>query len=161
MSEETTNPPPIPTDVLECLSKGGPAWGAKDYPTAKRHANEALRLAKQHESRLGELGATHLLANIAFNECEDLLSQELHEQVLIGSRDIGYWDGAASSLTNLALLDLVKGDAFAARDKYQQAVEIYETANNPEMAANVRSILNLEKIDTVLDGIPRIPAKSG
>ncbi len=159
MSEQAPDQPPIPADVLECLAKGGPAWGAQDYVSAKRYANEALELARHHNSELGELGALHMLANIAFNECDDPLSQKLHESVLAKSREIGYWEGAASSLTNLALLDLVKGDSESARDKYQQAIQAYESSNHFEMAEHVRSILAKEKIEAALDGIPRIPAK--
>lgn len=150
--------PTIPAVVLDCLAKGGSAWNAQDYGIARQHANEALKLAQSHQSVHGELGALHLLANIAFNQCEDDVSRELHELVKTKSLEVSFWEGAASSLTNLALLDLVEGNLPAARDKYQQAYGLYETAGNLEMAEMMRSILRKEKLETVLDGIPRIPS---
>jgi hypothetical protein len=147
-----------PDEVLDCLSQGGVAWSAQDYVTAKQHANEALELAQRQKHVHGELGALHLLANIAFNQCEDKASRELHERVKTRSLEVGFWEGAASSLTNLALIDIVDSNLSAARDKYQQAIGLYETISNVEMVEIVRAILSKEKIEAVLDGIPRIPA---
>lgn len=158
MPNQKYDPPTIPAAVLECLAKGGQAWNAQDYVTARQHANGALALAQNDKSIHGELGALHLLANIAFNQCEDAISSALHHRVRTKSLEIGFGEGAASSLTNLALIDIIEGDLSAARDKYQQAIELYNSIGNTEMAAAVQSILRREKLETVLDGIPRIPA---
>ena len=157
---QKSDPPAMSADVLECLSQGGAAWGAQDYAAAKRHAIQALERAQSHRSVHGELGALHLLANIAFNQCEDEASRKLHEQVKTRSLEIGFWEGAASSLTNLALFDIFEDHIAEACDKYQQAIDLYQAAGNDEMVAVVRSILSQEKLETVLAGIPRIPTSS-
>ena len=149
------SPHNIPEDVLECLTKGGPAWNRQEYAVAKRYANDALILARQQNSVLGELGALQLLANIAFNEIDDHLSREIHHSIFEKSALIGFTDGVAASLSNLALLDVVDGDLIAAQVKYYKALELYETDGNEEMADSIRRILSFEKIETVLEGIPR------
>jgi hypothetical protein len=154
-SESETGPLNIPSNILERLSKGGAAWNSQDYVNATLYANEALKLAQQQKSVYGEMGALHLLANIAFNQCNDKLSKELHERLYRNSLEIGFFDGAASSLGNLALIDIVEGDILAAREKYQQAIGFYETSGNYEMANTIRSILSKDEIEIVLQGIKR------
>ncbi len=148
--------PPIPEAIRQLLAKGGAAWGRQEYRQAKQCANEALQLANQHNSVLGELGAFHLLANIAFNQCQDQLSSEIHEQVILKSRKIGFWGGEASSLINLALIAVVDGDFDSATDNYEQAMELYELAGNSVMVRYLHSILVKRNIATILEGIPRI-----
>jgi hypothetical protein len=150
------NPPIIPANILECLSIGGTAWNSHDFVKAKQFANDALELALQQKCVQGELGSLHLLANIAFNECEDKLSREMHERILAISLEIGFLDGAASSLANLALIYIVEGDLETARDKYLQAVSLYEKSGSIEMANTIRVILSKEKLETVLEGVIRI-----
>lgn len=154
-SESEISPLNIPSSVLDSLSRGGSAWNSQDYINATRYANEALQLARQQKSVYGEFGAIHLLANIAFNECNDKLSRELHEQLYRKCLEIDFLDGAASSLGNLALIDIVEGDIVAAHGKYQQALGFYEISGNNEMADTIRSILSKDKIETVLEGISR------
>jgi hypothetical protein len=154
-SESEISPLNIPSEILDSLSRGGAAWNSQDYTNATRYANEALKLAQQQKSVYGELGALHLLANIAFNESNDKLSRELHERLYRKSLEFDFLDGAASSLGNLALIDIVEGDIVAARDKYQKALDFYETSGNIEMANTIRSILSKDEIETVLKGIFR------
>ena len=156
VTEQEKNQPMIPSEVLELLSKGGAAWNAKDYRTAKNNAAEALTLSQQLGNIHGELGSLHLLANIAFNECDDKKSRDLHERILARSFEIGYLDGAASSLANLALIDIVENDLETARNKYHQALELYEKSGSHEWAERIRSILSKDQLETVLEGINRI-----
>ncbi len=152
---QEVTPPNIPADVLDCLSKGGPAWNQQDYSTARQYANKALTLSQHHKSVHGEIGALQLLGNIAFNESDDKLSRELHQLIMEKSLTLDFSDGVAVSLTNLALIDIVEGNSASAQARYRRALELFEAAGNVGMADSIRTILGYERLEMVLDGIPR------
>lgn len=81
----------------------------------------------------------------------------MHTEVLTQSLQIGFYDGAASALTNLALLDIVDGDYDAARERYRQAERWYRDCANADMADVVADILCKEDLDAVLASVHREP----
>ncbi len=158
MSQESkATPHDIPLAVMELLGAGGAAWGAHDYVLAKACAENALTRAHASGSAHGALGARHLQALIAFNECRDAEARDMHTEVLTQSLQIGFYDGAASALTNLALLDIVDGDYDAARERYRQAERWYRDCANADMADVVADILCKEDLDAVLASVHREP----
>ena len=156
MSQEPkTTPHDIPLAVMELLGSGGAAWGAHDYILAKACAENALARARASGSAHGALGARHLQALIAFNECRDADARVMHTEVLTQSLQIGFYDGAASALTNLALLDIVDSDYEAARERYRQAERWYRDCANAAMADVVAGILRKDDLDAVLASVHR------
>lgn len=153
--EPKPTPHGIPLAVMELLGAGGAAWGAYDYVLAKACAENALMRARASGSAHGALGAQHLHALIAFNECRDDDAREMHTQVLTQSLQIGFYDGAASALTNLALLDIIDNDYDAARERYRQAERWYRDSANADMAEVVADILRKDDLDAVLASVHR------
>ena len=153
--EHKPTPYDIPLAIMELLGVGGAAWNARDYVLAKAHAATALTQARSAGSAHGTLGALHLQALIAFNECRDADARELHTAVLTQALQIGFYDGAASALTNLALLDIVDNDPAAARERYRQAERWYRDSANPEMAEVVADILRKDDFAAVLASVHR------
>ena len=76
---------------------------------ARLLAEQALSAAVEAGNSHGALTARRLLANIAFNQCEDEKSRAMHEELLAECRTSGFGGGVASSLANLALIDIVQG----------------------------------------------------
>ena len=163
MSQELkVTPQDIPLAVMELLGAGGAAWSAHDYVLAKACAENALTHARASGSAHGALGARHLQALIAFNECRDDDARVMHTEVLAQSLQIGFYDGAASALTNLALLDIVDNDYDAARERYRQAERWYRDSANADMAEVVADILRKDDLDVVLASVHRergVPAE--
>ncbi len=156
MSQEPKSTPhDIPLAVMELLGSGGAAWSAHDYVLAKACAENALTRARASGSAHGALGALHLQALIAFNECRDADARDMHTAVLTRSLQIGFYDGAASALTNLALLDIVDNDYDSARERYRQAERWYRDSTNADMAEIVADILRKDDLEAVLASVHR------
>lgn len=146
----------IPNPVMEQLAAGGAAWRAHDYESAKTHADEARRFAESEHSIHGVLGARHLRALIAFNERDDALSQRLHAETLNDALRIGYLSGAATALTNIALIDVARGDLDMARAHYRQALMHYHNCGDLENAGVVAKILKEDDFTAVLNAVHRM-----
>ena len=141
MSEKSTQTlTEIPAPVRDLLKKGSLAWREQRYTAAKKHLADAMTLAQDLNSVYGILGAKHLLGNIAFNECEDEKSQLLHREVMAESRAINYTAGIASSLSNLAFIDIVQESYDEARLKYEESIRLYETCGAIAEADTVRQL---------------------
>ena len=128
----------MPEIVRDLLKKGSRAWRERRYAEAKIHLEDAILIAQDMKSIYGVLGAKHLLGNVAFNECEDDKSRLLHEEVIAECRAINYTAGIASSLANLALIDIVQENYNEARLKYDESIRLYETCGCMAEANTVR-----------------------
>ena len=130
----------IPASVRDLLKKGSLAWREQHYTEAKKHLEDAITIAQELNSLYGVLGAKHLLGNIAFNECEDEKSQMLHQEVMVESRAINYMAGIASSLSNLAFIDIVQENYEEASLKYEESIRLYEACGAITEADTVRQL---------------------
>lgn len=131
----------ISAEALDLIKKGHRAWQARRYREAKTYLEEALEIAHAKNSVYGILGAKHLLGNIAFNECNDEKSRLIHEEVMAQSRTIGYEGGVASSLANLAVIDIVAGHYDQARRKYEESIVSYEAGGFTAEAKAIRELI--------------------
>jgi hypothetical protein len=156
MSTDQIHPFEIPNTVMEKLAAGGAAWRAHDYDIAKMHAAEASQLAEAQHSLHGMIGAKHLRALIAFNERDDALSHRLHIDALNDSLRVGYLSGAATSLVNLALIDIDRDDLDSAQAHYRQALIHYQNCGDLENAGRITHILKENDFAKVLHEVHRV-----
>lgn len=156
MSAEQFVPFEIPSPVMEKLAAGGAAWRAHDYENAKAHAAEAGKLAETQHSLHGVIGAKHLCALIAFNERDGALSRRLHVEALNDALRVGYLSGAATSLVNLALIDIDEGDLDSAQAHYRQALIHYQNCGDLENAGRITQILKEDDFVKVLSEVHRV-----
>ena len=142
------------------LQKGGSAWREQRFDDARVLFEHALLLAREVDSPQGTLSARHMLANIAFNQCEDEKSRAMHEELLAECRASGFNGGIASSLANLALIDVAEGKFDDAQDKYEQAISLYEADGYTEVASSVRQTLEELVVQRKPLTVPRKARKS-
>jgi hypothetical protein len=131
----------IPDDILMVLQRGSTAWREKRFDDARLLMEQALSMAQKANNLHAILSAKHMLANIAFNQCEDAKSRALHEECLAACRAMDFRGAIASSLGNLALIDIVEGKFDDARAKYEEATKLYEAAGLTAEAAGCRRAL--------------------
>jgi tetratricopeptide (TPR) repeat protein len=129
--------------------EGRDAWRSRDYRTARSRFEEALSRARRTGSRFGEVAALHFLGNLAFNECRDEESRRLHRAALRLSAADADDQGVATSLANLALIEVAEGDLERARTTFADAVAAYERAGMPEAAASVRATADALVVERV------------
>jgi hypothetical protein len=129
----------LPDDIRALVVDGREAWRARDYATARALLGDALSRARASGHRFAEVAALHFLGNVAFNECRDDESRRLHNEVLAYSRADGDDHGIATSLGNLALVDVAVGDLDGAGVKFEESARAYERIGMPQQAATIRA----------------------
>ena len=148
----------IPDNIAMVLQQGGTAWQEGRFAEARMLMEQVLAMGREVNNLYAILSAKHMLANIAFNECEDERSRALHEECLAECRAMNYLAGVASSLGNIALVDVVEGKFDDARAKYEEAIAIYEAEGYTEVANGVRQTME----DLVMQRKPlTVPRKHG
>ncbi|MCL5996790.1 MAG: hypothetical protein M1546_12150, partial [Chloroflexi bacterium] len=76
----------IPDDIVALLQQGATAWREQRYEAARVLMEQALSMAHAANNAQGIMSARHMLANIAFNQCDDAKSRALHEELLAECR---------------------------------------------------------------------------
>jgi tetratricopeptide (TPR) repeat protein len=137
----TTND--LPDGIRQLVIEGRIAWRERDYETARTHFEEALRAADAADDRFAQIAALHFLGNVAFNQCRDSESRELHLRALSLAQADGDDHGIATSLGGLALVDVAEGDFESAGINYTNAADAYVRAGMAESAQSVREALRL------------------
>jgi hypothetical protein len=125
----------LPDGLRELIVEGRLAWESRDYPRARCLFEQALERAVAEDETFGQMSAYHFLGNVAFNECRDAESRELHLAALALSESENDQHGIATSLGSIALVDVAEGDLRAARVNYDASVAAYERAGLPEVAS--------------------------
>lgn len=130
---------PVPPDLQQALTEGYEAWRGKLYEEARGKLEAALSEAQAAGSLFGVLQAKHHLGNVMFNLREDAASRRLHAEVLAEGVKPGLEWCIATSLGNIANVDVVEGRLDDARAHYDAAIAAYEAAGQAPMAAQVKA----------------------
>ena len=130
----------LPFEVRWPTERGLALWRGGDLETAKSSLEIALSTAHELDSAFGVFHALHLRACVAFSERDYALSRALHGEVLARCREIDFLGGMASSLCDLAMIDLVEGDVAGAWVRYERGIACYEEGGYVEQAAAARAM---------------------
>jgi hypothetical protein len=138
-----TAPPgldPVPADLQARLTAGNEAWRDR-RPDALATLQAALADAEARGSLYGVIQAEHHLANLMFNLGRDSESARLHAEVEDKGRALDLGVMVGTSLVGLAHIDVVQGRLAAARERYDQAIALYEAAGQSAVAETIRRTL--------------------
>jgi hypothetical protein len=130
----------LPPAVRWPTERGLTLWRAGDLATAKGSLEIARTTAEEHGSAFGIFHALHLRACVAFTERDYVLARELHNEVVARCHEIDFLGGMASSLCDLAMIDLAEGDVDAAFVHHERGVACYEEGGYVEQAAAARAM---------------------
>ena len=147
----------IPADIVALLQRGATAWREQRYEESRMFMEQALSVAHAANNAQGVMSARHMLANIAFNQCDDAKSRALHEELLAECRAMNFAGGIASSLANLALIDIVESKFDGARAKYEEAIRHYEAGGHRAEADGCRQALEDFVVQRKPLNVPRVP----
>jgi hypothetical protein len=139
----------LPDDIRSLVVEGREAWRARDYSTAKALLGDALPRARANGHRFAEVAALHFLGNVAFNECRDEEFRRLHGEALAYSKADGDYHGIATSLGNLAPVDVAIGDLDSAGLKFEEFAEAYERIGMHQPTATLRATANAFLVEHV------------
>jgi hypothetical protein len=134
---------PMSDERYDALMVGLAEQQAGRYDDARRIFEGILQSAVGDGDRFGVIGATHMLGNVAFNQCRDAESVRLHTEVLQECTELGFAWGIGTSLGNLAFVDLVEGRFDDAASKFDGAIAAYEAAGLTDRADSVRGMVEL------------------
>jgi tetratricopeptide (TPR) repeat protein len=138
-------------NIRDLLIAGRDAWNGRDYARAQSPFQQVLQLSERDGDLFGQCAALHFLGNVAFNECRDAESRELHQRALAVARVEGDQQGIATSLGSIAHVDFVEGNVEVAARLYDEAVEAYEAADMHDRAVSLR-----KTADALLSGRSRL-----
>ncbi len=130
----------LPFEVRWPTERGLALWRDGDLDTAKSSLEIALATSHELGSEFGVFHALHLRACVAFTERDYALSRSLHSEVLSLCHEIEFLGGMASSLCDLAMIDLVEGDVDGAWVRYERGLACYEEGGYVDQAGAARAM---------------------
>ncbi len=130
----------LPFEVRWPTERGLALWRSGDLETAKASLEIALATAQEVGSAFGVFHALHLRACVAFTERDYPLSRSLHSEVLGLCHEIEFLGGMATSLCDLAMIDLVEGDVDGAWVRYERGLACYEEGGYVDQAGAARAM---------------------
>ncbi|MEA3020005.1 MAG: hypothetical protein QOI47_1529 [Actinomycetota bacterium] len=101
---------------------------------------DALAAADATRWMFGAHHGLHIRACVAFADRNYAQARALHTEVLVRCRAAGYHGGEASSLCDLAMIDLAEGDVVGAWVRYERGLACYEDAGLDERARAARDM---------------------
>ena len=130
----------LPFEVRWPTERGLALWRSGELDAAKASLELALRTANELGSEFGLFHALHLRACVAYSERDYATARSLHTEVLGLCREIDFLGGMGSSLCDLAMIDLVEGDADGAFVRYERGLACYEEGGYVDRAAAAREM---------------------
>jgi hypothetical protein len=130
----------LPFEIRWPTQRALALWQAGDQEAAKAQLEVALTATTELGHDFGRFHVFHLRACVAYTERDYGLSRALHNHVLHLCHEIGFLGGMGSSLCDLAMIDLVQGDADAAFVRYERGLACYEEGGYLEHAADAREL---------------------
>jgi hypothetical protein len=130
----------LPFEIRWPTERALALWRSGDLDAAKSSLDIALASSEESANEFGMFHALHLRACVAFSERDYRLARQLHTEVLVRCRAIDFLGGIASSLCDLAMIDLAEGDVDAACVRYERGLACYEDGGYHEQAAAARAM---------------------
>ena len=130
----------LPFEVRWPTQRALELWRSGELDAAKASLEIALAATQQVGDEFGVFHALHLRACVAFSERDYELARALHTEVLGLCHEIDFLGGMGSSLCDLAMIDLVEGDADAAWVRYERGLACYEEGGYLDHAARAREM---------------------
>jgi tetratricopeptide (TPR) repeat protein len=114
-----------------------------DYASARRHYEQALRVRREIDDRVGIAFSLNQLGMLTHEEGDNANARSLYEQSLALYREFGDKAGASSALNSLAILAYEQGDHVSARPLYEQSLAISRELGDKRGIAHLLTALGL------------------